>query len=193
MLYTTLNDIKSYHPCKEGWTKLLKHLGKIKADNDKLDFRTILNSNGINDALWCVKALGKPTRVSVALAYVNSVKHLITSKDCLNTLLTCQQYIDGRATDEQLKNAAYAAYADAADAVAAYAYDADADADAYAAAAAYAYAADADVADAAAYAAYAAFAAYAYAADADADVADAADYRRRYKLKIFVEFLDGDK
>jgi hypothetical protein len=46
MITTTLNAIRKHHPCKEGWEKLLKHLGKTKADDEPLAFVAILDSNG---------------------------------------------------------------------------------------------------------------------------------------------------
>ena len=53
----TLNDIEKHSPCKSGWQKLLKNLGKTKADDEPLPLVTILDSNGLNDALWCLRAL----------------------------------------------------------------------------------------------------------------------------------------
>jgi len=52
---TTLNEIRKHAPCKEGWEKLLKHLGKIKADDEPLSLLTILESNGLDDAIWCLR------------------------------------------------------------------------------------------------------------------------------------------
>ena len=49
---TTLECIRKASPCHEGWTKLLAHLGKTKADDAPLDLLTVLNSNGLDDALW---------------------------------------------------------------------------------------------------------------------------------------------
>ena len=49
---TTLNHIRAAHPCEDGWTKLLKHLGKAKADDEPLALITVLDSNGLDDALW---------------------------------------------------------------------------------------------------------------------------------------------
>ena len=57
MIYTTLNKIRDAHPCEEGWTKLLRHLDKTKADDEPLALLTILESNGLDDALWCVRTL----------------------------------------------------------------------------------------------------------------------------------------
>lgn len=52
---TTLAEIRAQGPCEDGWTKLLAHLGKTKADDEPLDLLTILDSNGLDDALWCLR------------------------------------------------------------------------------------------------------------------------------------------
>lgn len=53
---TTLNIIRSASPCKDGWKKLLAHLGKTEADDEPLSIMTIVESNGLDDALWCIDA-----------------------------------------------------------------------------------------------------------------------------------------
>ncbi|MEL8055949.1 MAG: hypothetical protein AAGK66_07335 [Pseudomonadota bacterium] len=49
---TTLNRIRDAEPCQDGWQKLLKHLGKTAADDEPLQLLTVLDSNGLDDALW---------------------------------------------------------------------------------------------------------------------------------------------
>ena len=49
---TTLNRIREALPCRDGWEKLLAHLGKTKADDEPLQLLTVLDSNGLDDALW---------------------------------------------------------------------------------------------------------------------------------------------
>ena len=49
---TTLNRIREALPCREGWEKLLAHLGKTKADDEPLQLMTVLDSNRLDDALW---------------------------------------------------------------------------------------------------------------------------------------------
>ena len=49
---TTLSRIREALPCREGWEKLLAHLGKTKADDEPLQLLTVLGSNGLDDALW---------------------------------------------------------------------------------------------------------------------------------------------
>jgi hypothetical protein len=56
MIYTTLNKIRECSPCTDGWEKLLTHLGKTKADDEPLSFEVILDSNGLDDALWCTRS-----------------------------------------------------------------------------------------------------------------------------------------
>lgn len=34
---TTLNEIRAAHPCESGWEKLLRGLGKTRADDDNLE------------------------------------------------------------------------------------------------------------------------------------------------------------
>lgn len=53
----TLNDIRKHRPCEDGWRKLLAHLGKTAADNDPLSLAVVLDSNGLDDTLWCLRAL----------------------------------------------------------------------------------------------------------------------------------------
>ena len=183
-MYTSLNEILKHGPCGKhsdgvsGFSRLLKFLNKDKGDDEPLSFTTILESNGISDAIWCLRTLpGYDLKVmEFKLKCARRVEYLDKSgktKECLDIVA---RFIAGDATRDDLRAAAddaYAAYAaaDGADtAYTAYAAYAAADDAAYAAAAAAAYAADA------AYAAYAADAAAdaAYAAYAAADAAYAA-------------------
>ena len=56
-LYTTINHIKKHHPCENGYIKLRRALGKGWGDNDKISFVQILDSNGLADALWALRAV----------------------------------------------------------------------------------------------------------------------------------------
>lgn len=49
---TTLHRIRRAQPCHSVWTRLLKSLDKTKADDEPLDLLTVLDSNGLDDALW---------------------------------------------------------------------------------------------------------------------------------------------
>lgn len=56
-MQTTLNKIKTHSPCEHGWKKLLNHLGKTEADDEVLELRTILESNGVDDTIWAFRAV----------------------------------------------------------------------------------------------------------------------------------------
>ena len=73
---TTLNKIRGCSPCESGWKKLLKTLGKTKADNEDLELLTILDSNGIEDAIWCFRAVyGNDAEIS-AFARFCAIKNI---------------------------------------------------------------------------------------------------------------------
>lgn len=54
---TTLNKIRNKSPCGSGWENLLRSLGKTGADDAELSIAQIIESNGIDDALWCFCAV----------------------------------------------------------------------------------------------------------------------------------------
>ena len=41
-IYTTLNKIRTHSPSANGWTKLLRHLGKTHADDEPLDRKSVV-------------------------------------------------------------------------------------------------------------------------------------------------------
>jgi hypothetical protein len=49
---TTLAAIRAQSPCENGWRTLLAHLSKTAADDEPLPLLTVLDSNGLDDALW---------------------------------------------------------------------------------------------------------------------------------------------
>ena len=112
---TTLNKIKAYNPCSSGWKKLLKNLGKIKADDEPLALTTILESNGFNDALWCLRAVdGHEHEMRLyAVDCARSVQHLLTDKRSLDALDVAERFANGFATQTEL-DAARDAASDAA-------------------------------------------------------------------------------
>jgi hypothetical protein len=56
-LITTLAILRKHDPCTEGWKKLLKHVGKDYPENGHIDFATILEANGLDDALWALRGV----------------------------------------------------------------------------------------------------------------------------------------
>jgi hypothetical protein len=109
MIYTTLNKIRSHGPCPDGWTKLLRHLGKTQADDEPLALATILDSNGLNDALWCLRAVdGHEQKMRLyAVWCARQVQHRMTDQRSLNALDVAERHANGQATDEELAAAAW--------------------------------------------------------------------------------------
>ena len=116
---TTLNKIRAHSPCHSGWEKLLKNLGKTKADDEPLALTTILESNGRDDALWCLRAVDGHEREMrlFAVDCARSVQHLMTGKRSLDALDVAERYANGLATQTELA-AAWAAARAAAGAAA---------------------------------------------------------------------------
>ena len=115
MIYTTLNRIREHSPCAHGWRKLLAHLGKTQADDEPLSFATILESNGLEDALWCCRVepqYAKEWRL-FAVECARRVQHLMHDPWSLAALDVAERYAHGLASDEELR-AARCAAADAA-------------------------------------------------------------------------------
>ena len=138
MWMTTLNKIRSHSPCDGGWKKLLKHLGKTKADDDPISIIAILESNGFDDALWCLRAVDGHDREIMLYAVwcAMQVRHLMYDQRSIEALDVAERYANGLATNEQLVaawDAAWDSSETAAGAVAwatawSYAWGADRDA-----------------------------------------------------------------
>jgi chemotaxis protein histidine kinase CheA len=111
---TTLKAIRRHKPCSHGWTKLLKHLNKTKPDDEPLSLLTVLESNGLYDAIWCLCTEPTPERTQrFALAVARRVEHLSPAAKACND--TAERYLNGLATKAKLRDARHTAQA-AADA-----------------------------------------------------------------------------
>ncbi len=183
MLYTTLELCKENNACKSGYRKLIKSLPDNEP-SDLIPLTHIVESNGLNNAIWALRATTEPCRefiTELALWCAEQVLDIYEKKypddgRVRNCLEGIRKYQRGEITKDNLiilRKAALAAAtttsaADAANAATAAAYAA------YAAGAAYAAAAcAADAADAAAYA-----------------TAAAADAKQAQKEK-FIEMLNN--
>jgi hypothetical protein len=104
---TTLNQIKAKSPCTNGWKKLLKHLNKTTSDDDQLSIVTILESNGLDDALWCLRAVdGKDKEIRLyAVWCARQVQHLMKDKRSIAALDVAERFANGLATYEELQAA----------------------------------------------------------------------------------------
>jgi len=123
---TTLNKIRSKSPCADGWAKLLKHLGKPQTDDEPLSLITILDSNGLDDALWCLQAVdGHDREIRLyAVWCARQVQHLMTDKRSLDAIDVAERFANGLATENELDIAWAAARAAARAAAGDAAWDA---------------------------------------------------------------------
>ena len=115
---TTLNKIRAHNPCADGWEKLLTYLGKTKADDEPLAITTILDSNGIDDAIWCLRAVeGRDKEIRLfAVWCARQVQHLLTDQRSLDVIDVAERYANGEATQDELAAATDAAWAAVRDA-----------------------------------------------------------------------------
>lgn len=180
MYTTTLSQIRLHNPCTGGWAKLLKTLGKTQADDDPVPLSLILQSNGLEDAIWTLRCLeGADREIRLfAVEVARQVQHIMTDQRSLEVLEVAERFANGRATSKELGTSRAAAQAAAQAASWATADAAQAAADAAQAA---------GVAQAAARAA-------ARAAAADADAAEAAwdeawDAARVKQAEIFLKYF----
>lgn len=121
MVTITLNQIRAKNPCTSGWETLLKHLGKTQADDVAFPLAVVLESNGLDDTLWCLRCIPEaPWIRKYAVWCARQVQHLMTDARSIAVLDVAERHADGLATDAELAAARAAAWA-AARAVAGFA------------------------------------------------------------------------
>ena len=108
---TTLRQIRQHSPCSEGWRTLLSYLGKTGADDDPLPLVTILQSNGLDDALWCLRTItGHDKEIArFALSCAQEVKHLMTDRRLLDALDALERHLEIPLSREELDRVSAAA------------------------------------------------------------------------------------
>jgi hypothetical protein len=111
MIYTTLNKILAHGPCEDGWRKLLKHLDKTEADDEPLPLLTVLDSNGLDHCIWCLRAVPERAREwrLFAVWCARKVQHLMTDSRSIAALHVAERFANGEATEEELFAAQVAA------------------------------------------------------------------------------------
>ena len=109
---TTLNQIRAKSPCQSGWIKLLAYLGKTKADDEPISIVTILDSNGLDDALWCLQAVkGREREIRLFGVWcARQVQHLMTDPRSIAALDVSERFANGNATKDELDAARDAAW-----------------------------------------------------------------------------------
>jgi len=101
---TTLNQIRANQPCADGWEKLLRSLNKTKADDDPVTITQIIDSNGLDDALWCLRAVkGRDKEIRLyAVWCARQVQHLMNDPRSLVALDVAERFANGKATEAEL-------------------------------------------------------------------------------------------
>ena len=113
MIHTTLNKIREHRPCEKGWKKLLSFLGKTSADDEPLPLLKILESNGLDDTLWCLRSVpehDKEWRL-FAVWCARRVQYLMNDARSIVAIDMAEKYACDQATDEELVAAGAAARA----------------------------------------------------------------------------------
>ena len=115
MITTTLRKIRDAKPCQDGWKKLYKHLGEIKAYgfDIPITFQQIIESNGIDDALWCLRTVPEHELLwrHFAVDCAEHVKHLINDERSIRALDVARRYALGQSSNQEVETAKAAARA----------------------------------------------------------------------------------
>lgn len=101
---TTLNEIRSKHPCTEGWKMLLSNLGKTQGDDEPLALTTVLDSNGLDDALWCLQTVeGYDREIRLfCIRCARHVQHLMKDPRSVAALDVAECFANGKANSLKL-------------------------------------------------------------------------------------------
>lgn len=110
MITLSLNEIRVHSPCKSGWETLLK--SKPNADwNEQFPLSDIIDSNGLEDALWCLRVRPEHSKLwrKYAVWCARQVEHLMTDNRSKSALDVAWRNSEGVATDQELAAARDAA------------------------------------------------------------------------------------
>ena len=123
MMQTTLRKIRAAGPCgmrlddgqRFGYLKLRHYLGKGYGDDTPVDIATILESNGMADALWCLRAVdGHAREIRLyAVWCARQVQSLLKDSRSVTALDVAERHANGVASNDELA-AAWAAAGKAA-------------------------------------------------------------------------------
>ena len=106
---TTLARIRAHNPCETGYKKLCKGLGGIRTygKDTPVTVRQIVEINGLDDALWCLRTMPEHDRrwLLLAVRYARRVQHLMTDPRSVAAVDVAERHARGLATDEELAEA----------------------------------------------------------------------------------------
>ncbi len=103
----TLNAINVGQMPAGGGARLLAYLGNAAPDDEPLPLVTILDSNGLEDAMWALRVVkGEDARIRrFAVWCARQVQHLMPDSRSVDALDVAERYADGLATDDELQAA----------------------------------------------------------------------------------------
>jgi len=122
-LHTTFTLLRERGACPEGYRTLAKHLGGVEryGANKPIPLLTVLESNGLRDALWCLRAIlpgeaAERERIGSAFA-CDCAEHVLWVWEKYNpndraphrAIEVRRRFADGQATREELNTAIDAA------------------------------------------------------------------------------------
>ena len=126
MMQTTMRKIRAAGPCgmrlddgkRVGYLKLRHHLGEGYGDDTPVDIATIIDSNGLDDALWCLRAVDGHAREMrlYAVWCARQVQSQLEDQRSLTALDVAERHANGAASNDELAAAWAAARAAAWDA-----------------------------------------------------------------------------
>jgi hypothetical protein len=130
MITTTLKQLREAGACIDGYNKLVRAIqGEQFSEEDELretyirfshkepiSLAFILESNGIDDALWALRACEQTKELQRAerlygVWCARQVQHLMTDQRSIDALDVAERFAVGEATDEELSAASDAAWA----------------------------------------------------------------------------------
>jgi len=138
VIHTTFNLLREHRACEGGYKKLAKTLGGIRkyGKDTPIAFMVILDSNGIDDAVWSLRAVPKEQEAErdriarlMACDFAEHVLHIFetTRPDDdrpRKAIEVARRYAVGEATEQELDAARDAAWDAARDAARTAAWDA---------------------------------------------------------------------
>jgi hypothetical protein len=112
MKTTTLNKIRAHGLYADGWTGLLKNLGKIEADDEPLPFSVLVEASGLDYSLRCTKSAPEYNEEwrLFAVWCAKQVEHLLENRS-ITLFDIAERFAHGSASYEELDAAKHAARA----------------------------------------------------------------------------------
>ena len=98
MLHTSLTLLKQHGACTSGYRKVIKYLGGAKAAHayGLIPLTVVLDSNGLDDALWCLRAVPPEEEAE------RDVLARLYSCDCVEAILNLDAAVGPDGKSEQL-------------------------------------------------------------------------------------------